>query len=342
MNKGEIGTEKIFTVVVCGATASGKTALAVRLAESFNGEIIGADSMQVYKGMDIATAKPTVEELRGVKHHLIDFLEPHEPFSVADYVDLAREKIAEVAASGKLPIIAGGTGLYINSLIDNIEFPEIKADMTFRKEMQSLANEKGAAYLLEKLREIDPVTAEALHENNVKRVIRALEVFHVTGKTMSELKELSRLEPSPYEPLMLAIDFPREKLYERIDKRVNEMLNSGLLAEAESFFAAHRGEPRHADSLPSNVEKSHATSAQAIGYKELFPYFNEEADLSECIANLKQSTKNYAKRQLTWFKKDKRIHFLKVENTEEAGENEFFEKIFKKAEILLKKYGNLI
>jgi len=290
-------TEKTFIIVVCGATASGKTALAVSLAERLNGEIIGADSMQIYKGMDIATAKPTQEELRGVPHHLIDFLEPHEPFSVADYVESARAKITEVRERGKLPVIAGGTGLYINSLIDNIEFPEIKADMAFRAEMQN----KSSGLLLEELREKDPETADLLHENNKKRVIRALEVLHVTGRTMSELKRESRLNPSPYEPLMMQIDFPRKELYERIDKRVDEMLEMGLLEETRNFYRRV--------GLPCPTENSQ-TSNQAIGYKELMPYLKGEAELCECIENLKKNTRNYAKRQLTWFKKDPRIHLL--------------------------------
>jgi len=289
--------EKTFIVVVCGATASGKTALAVSLAERLNGEIIGADSMQIYKGMDIATAKPTAEELRGTPHHLIDFLEPHEPFSVADYVEKARAKIAEVKERGKLPVIAGGTGLYINSLIDNIEFPEVLADMSFRAEMQK----KDAGLLLEELRAKDPETADLLHENNKKRVIRALEVLLVTGRTMSELKRESRLNPSPFEPLMMQVDFPREQLYERIDKRVDEMLKAGLVDEARRFFNKCRGE---------HCSPALQTSNQAIGYKELLPYLNSEAELDECIENLKKSTRNYAKRQLTWFKKDPRIHLL--------------------------------
>ena len=250
--------------------------------------------MQIYKGMNIATAKPTAEELRGIKHHLIDFVEPHEAYSVADYVEVARRTIAEISARGKLPIIAGGTGLYINSLIDNVEFAEIKADAAFRREMQSLADEKGAEFLLGKLREIDPLSAEILHENNTKRVIRALEVFHVTGRTMSAHKAASRLHPSPYEPLMLGMNFHRTELYERIDRRVDLMLEMGLLDEAKSFYEA---------------ENSH-TSIQAIGYKELLPFIKGEAALAECVANLKKATRNYAKRQLTWFKKDSRIRWI--------------------------------
>jgi tRNA dimethylallyltransferase len=293
--------KKTFIAVICGATATGKTALAVSLAERLNGEIIGADSMQIYKGMDIATAKPTAAELRGIPHHLIDFLQPHELFSVADYVDLAREKIAEVKNRGKLPIVCGGTGLYINALIDNIEFPEIKADIGFRAEMQK----KNPAFLLEELRRKDPETAAELHENNIKRVIRALEVLHVTGRSISDLKRESRLNPSPYEPVMLQIDFPRNELYERINKRVDIMLEAGLVDEARKFFTECRGAHCASENTPAML-----TAAQAIGHKELLPFLNDEKPLPDCIENLKKATRNYAKRQLTWFKKDIRIQKL--------------------------------
>ena len=317
-------TEKTFVVVVCGPTASGKTELAVRICERFGGEIIGADSMQIYKGMDIATAKPTREELRGITHHMIDFLWPEEPFSVADYVNLARIKVDETRERGKLPVIAGGTGLYINSLIDNIEFPEIKGDHAFRADMQALAEEKGADFLLETLRESDPETAAALHKNNLKRIIRALEVLHVTGgRKISELKRESRLNPTPYLPLMIQVDFPKPTLYERINKRTDKMLERGLVEEARRFYSEHNAR----------------TAAQAIGYKELRPYLNGQAPLDECVGNLKKSTRNYAKRQLTWFKKDTRIHRLEVD---EENKECYFEKIFKKAENLIKKYGNFI
>jgi tRNA dimethylallyltransferase len=288
---------KTKIIVICGATATGKTALAVSLAERLNGEIIGADSMQIYKGMNIATAKPTAEELRGIKHHLIDFLKPCKNFSVADYVDLARAKISEVKERGKLPIICGGTGLYINALIDNIEFAEVKADPIFRAAKQA----EDPKLLLEELRAKDPEAAAELHENNKKRVIRALEVLHVTGKTMSKLKAASRLNPSPYEPLMLQIEFHRDELYERINKRVDLMLEAGLLEECRSAHCA------------SVSGKTFQTSAQAIGYKELLPYLNGEAELSACIENIKKSTRNYAKRQLTWFKKDSRINLIRAD-----------------------------
>jgi tRNA dimethylallyltransferase len=292
--------KKTSVIVVCGATASGKTALAVELAERFGGEIVGADSMQVYKGMDIATAKPSASELRGIKHHLIDFLEPHETFSVADYVDMARDIISDVSKRGKLPVIAGGTGLYINSLIENIEFPEVKADKAFREEMQKREGE----VLLDELRRKDPETAALLHKNNVKRVIRALEVLHVTGRTIGELNRESRLKPSPYDALLLQIDLPRERLYERINSRVDEMMTAGLLEEARGFF----------------TRPNSSTSVQAIGYKELLPFLSNQAGLGECVERLKKSTRNYAKRQLTWFKKVEGINRLESGDIKKAEE----------------------
>ncbi len=312
--------EKIFIVVVCGATASGKTRLAIDLAKRFDGEIVSADSMQIYKKLDIASAKPSEEEKQGIVHHLMDFLEPTEPFSVADYVPMAREIIADIHSRGKLPIICGGTGLYINSLVDNIEFDDTGSDPDFRAEMKSLAEREGNGAVLEKLREIDPESAARLHENNLSRVIRALEVYHISGKTMTQVQAESRLNPSPYEPCMMMIDYEdREELYGRIDRRVDIMLESGLLEEAREFFT-------HDD---------YVTAAQAIGYKELKAYFDGEAELSECVENLKRETRRYAKRQLTWFKKDMRINRIS------SSKSTNYEKILENAENLVKKYSIL-
>lgn len=312
--------EKIFIVVVCGATASGKTRLAIDLAKRFDGEIVSADSMQIYKKLDIASAKPTEEEKEGIPHHLMDFLEPTTPFSVADYVPLAREVIADIHSRGKLPIICGGTGLYINSLVDNIEFDDTGSDPAFREEMKRLAEEQGNGAVLEKLREVDPESAARLHENNLSRVIRALEVYHISGKTMTQVQAESRLKPSPYEPCMMMIDYPdREVLYERIDRRVDIMIESGLLDEAREFFT-------HDD---------YVTAAQAIGYKELKAYFDGTAELSECVDNLKRETRRYAKRQLTWFKKDMRINRISSSNSTNYAE------ILENAEKLVKKYSIL-
>ncbi len=310
--------EKQFVIVICGPTASGKTALSVELAKEFDAEIISADSMQIYKGMDIATAKPSLEERQGIPHYLMDFLDPSESFSVADYVRLAHEKIKEIASRGKIPMIVGGTGLYISSLINNIRFEESECDYAYREELRLLAEEKGNGYLLNMLREIDPVTAATLHENNQSRVIRALEVYKTTGKTMSQTQEESRTEPSPYEPCMIALDYDREQLYDRINKRVDIMLNIGLLKEAKEFFSK--------DNYP--------TAAQAIGYKELLPYFKGEKELSECVEHLKQETRKYAKRQLTWFRKESRIHWIKADDTVSSRE------IFENAKKYIKICGN--
>lgn len=310
--------EKQFVIVICGPTASGKTALSVELAKEFDAEIISADSMQIYKGMDIATAKPSIEERQGIPHHIMDFLDPAESFSVADYVKLAHEKIKDIVSRNKTPMIVGGTGLYISSLINNIRFEESECDYVYREQLRLLAQEKGNGYLLDMLREIDPVTAATLHENNQARVIRALEVYKTTGKTMSQTQEESRTEPSPYEPCMIALDYDREQLYDRINKRVDIMLDMGLIEEAKSFFS--KGD------LP--------TAAQAIGYKELLPYLKGEKGLSECVEHLKQETRKYAKRQLTWFRKDDRIHWIKADDTVSLRE------IFEKAKKYIKICGN--
>lgn len=308
--------DKIGIAVVCGATASGKTKLAIDLAKQFDGEIVSADSMQIYKGMDIASAKPSKEEQEGIPHHMMDFLEPTKAFSVADYVEMARPIIADIHARGKLPIICGGTGLYINSLVDNIEFDNTGCDYEFREEMRALAAEQGNGALLERLREIDPQSAARLHENNLSRIIRALEVYKISGKTMTSLQDESRRNPSPYEPFMIMLDYEqREVLYERIDKRVDIMLEAGLIEEAKEFFT-------HDDYI---------TAAQAIGYKELKPYLDGLEMLEVCVERLKRETRKYAKRQLTWFRKDTRIHRIPV--TKSVN----YEKILKNAEILLKK-----
>ena len=310
---------KIFVVVVCGPTASGKTRLAVDLALDLGGEVVSADSMQIYKGMDIASAKPTEAEKKGVPHHLMDFLDPKQTFSVADYVGMARKAIDDIHSRGKLPIICGGTGLYIDSLINNIVFDDSASDPEYRAELEKLAEEHGNGYVLEMLRAIDPESASQLHENNLKRIIRALEVYKLSGFTMTEQKRRSRLEPSPYEPCMMMIDYPREELYERIDLRVDMMLENGLLDEAREFYG--RGECY--------------TAAQAIGYKELKPYLDGELSLKECVETLKRNTRRYAKRQLTWFKKDSRIVHIS------ASKDVEYDKIFKNAKKIVKTYSFL-
>ena len=290
--------EKIKVVVVAGPTASGKTALGVEIAKAYNGEVVSADSMQIYKGMDIATAKPTKEEMQGIPHHLIDFLERDRAFSVADYVELAGEKIRDIHSRGKLPVIVGGTGLYISSLIDNIQFPDIKSDPQVRKRIEEEINEKGCEAVFERLKECDPETASELHPNNTVRVIRALEVFEITGRKLSEFKEESRLVPSPYDAVIFGLNYnDRQKLYDRINLRVDIMVENGLVEEAREVYEV--GEMK--------------TAANAIGFKELIPYFENKAELQECIDKIKQETRRYAKRQLTWFRKNTKIHWIMLD-----------------------------
>ncbi len=292
-------------LVVCGPTASGKTGLAAGLAERLNGEVIGADSMQIYKGFDIASAMPSKEERRGVPHHMQGFLEPDSAFSVADYTRLAKAVIQEVAGRGKLPVLCGGTGLYINSLIDNIRFENIETDGKIRERLRLLAKEKGAAHLHEMLRKADPALAEKLHPNNLGRVIRALEVFEATGERMSDLQKRARSGESEYNLCMTGLAFrDRKRLYGRINKRVDDMLERGLLREA-------------ATSLKNPEMK---TAAQAIGLKEFERYFSGEEKLCEAVEKLKQSTRRYAKRQLTWFNRDRRIVWFYVDDYKSGAE----------------------
>lgn len=282
-------------IVICGPTASGKTALSIAIAKKLGCEVVSSDSMQIYKGMQIATAKPTEAEMDGITHHLIDFLEPGDTFSVADYVRLAHKAIEDIASRGVVPLVCGGTGLYINSLIDNISFDESCTSTALRDELLALAKKNGNAYLLEMLREFDPETADKLHENNLNRIIRAIEVYKVTGVTMSETVKNSRLIESPYDVCMIGINYSdRQHLYDRVNLRVDLMLKDGLIDEAKSVLSN--------DSLK--------TSYQAIGYKELAPYFKGEASLDDCIEKLKLETRHYAKRQLTWFRRDDRINWI--------------------------------
>lgn len=313
--------DKIFLVVVCGATASGKTRLAIDLAKLFDGEVVSADSMQIYKTLDIASAKPTAKEMDGVPHHLIDFLEPTEAFSVADYVELAREKIADISKRGKLPIICGGTGLYINSLIDNIIFDDTQGDSSLREELAEFAEKNGNEALWERLKKIDEKAAAELHPNNRNRIIRAIEIYEKSGRTITDAKVNSRLLESPYEPLMLQITYEdRETLYQRINKRVDLMLEAGLVEEAREFFS----------------HSNYVTASQAIGCKELKPYLDGEKSLDECVEHLKMQTRRYAKRQLTWFRRDSRINCLEM--TKDGS----YENLLKKAEKLVKTYRKII
>ncbi len=283
-------------LVVAGPTASGKTSLAVHLAKEYGGEVISADSMQIYQHMNIASAKPTTEEMQGVPHHLLDFVSPFEPFSVADYVKLAKEKINEILSRGKLPIVAGGTGLYITSLVDNIEFAEEVPDQTVRNRLFAELDEKGIEPLYQRLQEIDPEAAAAIHPNNHKRVIRALEIFETTGLTLTEQNARSKMTPPPFDSFMLALCPPREVLYERINQRVDAMVNEGLFEETKTLM--EMGLARDMQSM------------QGIGYKEAFDYLNGEITQEECVEEIKRATRRYAKRQLTWFRRDTRYRWV--------------------------------
>ncbi len=306
--------DKIPLVAVVGPTASGKTAAGVIIAKEFGGEVVSADSMQIYKGMSIATAKPTVQEMQGVKHHLIDVLEPNTDFSVADYVSLAQNIIADITARGKLPIVVGGTGLYVNSLVDNITFDDTEKCPELRKELFDFAENNGAHALWEQLLQLDPDSAAAIHENNVNRVVRAIEVCKISGEKMSVRQLKSRENTSPYNSCIIGLNFrSRDALYERINKRVDVMVENGLLRETEEFFKRE------------NV----STAAQAIGIKELKPYFDGEDTLENCVEKIKQETRRYAKRQLTWFRKRNDVNWIYLDDINLLNFNDEFTKILK-------------
>lgn len=287
---------KIPLIVICGPTASGKTSLAIEAARLVNGEIVNADSMQIYKYMDIGTAKPTAEELAAAQHHLVGFADPRKPFSVADYVPLAHKEIREIAQRQHIPILAGGTGLYINSVVNDVEFGGEESNPEIRRELNELAKERGAEYLLQILAEFDPVSASRLHPNNLRRIIRAIEFYKATGKPISVHQEETKLIESRYEPLMLMPVYDRETLYERINKRVGVMMENGLINEVERLLE-----------LGCTPEMQ---SMQGIGYKETIEYLNGGITLEECADMIRQNSRRYAKRQLTWFRRDTRIQAI--------------------------------
>lgn len=312
---------KLPVIAVVGATASGKTALGVEIAEAHGGEVISADSMQLYEGLDIATAKPTAEEMRGVPHHLISVLPPDQPCSVADYTAMAREKIHALHEQGKLPVIVGGTGLYVDSLLDNIQFPDIPADDALRARLNAEAQEYGNAEMRERLMRCDPETAARLHENNLRRIIRALEVYELTGIPLSEHARRSRAVPPPWNILRIGIGFEdREKQYARIRERVDQMVQRGLLDEVSGEY--HSGRRR-------------ATAAMAIGYKELLPWLRGEENAAAGIDRIKQETCRFAKRQGTWFRRNADIQWVMRDSLcANCG-------IFESAEFCIFKWGYL-
>lgn len=291
-------------IVVAGPTASGKTALAIEIAKSVDGEIISADSMQIYEGMDIATAKPTAEELAAVPHHLIGFLPVEKAFSVAEYAALARKEINGTLRRGKVPVLCGGTGLYIKAIVDNVQYSEeITGDEALRERLRLLAERDGNLALWQWLNAIDPQTAQRIHPNNVGRVIRAIEVMEVSGRSIREHEADSLREPCPYRVVEIGLRYhDREKLYERINRRVDKMVEAGL---------------------PEEVRKARengltATAAQAIGCKELYGWLEGRESLTEALEKLKQSTRRYAKRQLTWFGADARMNWIEPDTLTEG------------------------
>lgn len=282
-------------IAVVGPTASGKTGLSIELASKFGGEIISCDSMQIYKGMDIGTAKPSAEEMRSIPHHLIGVIDTDAQFSVSDYVDAAQGCIADVSRRGKVPFLVGGTGLYARSLLYGVEYNENSRDDALRAELIKEAENGKISEIYEKLISLDPTAAAGIHINNKKRVIRALEYCLVTGEKFSEQCVMTDEKPPKYKFVMLGINYRnRSALYERINMRVDEMISHGLVEEASEYYKSALS----------------GTSVQAIGYKELFPYFKGELSLSDAIENIKQETRHYAKRQLTWFNKEKNINWL--------------------------------
>lgn len=283
-------------IILTGPTAVGKSALSVELAKKINGAVISADSMQVYRHMDIGSAKITPEEMQGVTHYMIDELEPDKEFHVVRFVTMAKEYLKEIYADGKIPIIAGGTGFYIQALLYDIDFTEQQCDETYRRQLEDLAREHGAEYLHGILREVDPASAEAIHANNIKRVIRALEFYHLSGKKISEHNETERQKQSPYNFAYFVLTDERAKLYERIDRRVDAMIEAGLVEEVKK--------------LKSIGCSREMVSMQGLGYKEILAYLDGGCTLEEAVYIIKRETRHFAKRQLTWFKRERDVIWL--------------------------------
>ena len=293
-------------IVIVGPTASGKTKLSIELAKRINGSIVSADSMQIYKYMDIGTAKPDENEMSGIRHYMTDEVDPDENFSVARYRECALEYISKILAEGKRPIVTGGTGLYINSLIYNINFSETICDEELRETLKNEAKEKGNRVLYDRLLSIDPEAASRIHENDTKRIIRAIEVYEHTKKTISEHVIESRREPPPYRYIVFGLEWDREKLYSRIDMRVDKMLEAGLVDEVKRL--AEMG-----------YDKG-GTAMQGIGYKEVLDYLKGNLGFDETVYILKRDTRHYAKRQLTWFRRIEGINWLKADENSDFGE----------------------
>lgn len=282
-------------IVICGPTASGKTALSIELAKKIDGEIISADSMQIYEDMDIGTAKPSKEETDGIPHHLIGYVSPEERYSVARYKKDAIKKIDEVVQRGKYPIIVGGTGLYVDSLVNWVEYDDIKIDLKYRGKLEKLAEEQGLEFVYDKAMQVDPEAMKKISKNDKKRIFRVLEIYNATGKTKTEQEIESRKKENPYNFKIFGINMEREKLYERINLRVDIMIKQGLVQEVESIIKKYKGFP---------------TAMQALGYKEVHEYLKGEVNEEEMIEKIKRESRRYAKRQITWFKRNENIIWL--------------------------------
>ena len=282
-------------IVICGPTASGKTSLSVELAKKCNGEIISADSMQIYKEMNIGTAKVTLEEMQGIKHYMIDIVSPTERYSVAEFKVQAEKAIEEILKKGKTPIIAGGTGLYVNSLIYNIQYNDIKIDEEYRKYLEERVEKEGLQSLYEEAKKIDFEAMKSISKNDQKRILRVLEMYHQTGKTKTELEKESRKEEVKYDYKVYAINWEREELYERINKRVDIMIEQGLIEEVENLLKKYNKFP---------------TAMQGLGYKEVVEYLDKKITKEEMIEKIKMETRRYAKRQITWFKKIENVKWI--------------------------------
>lgn len=295
--------KKILLICVVGPTASGKTALSIEIAKRIGGEIVSADSMQIYKGISIASAAPTKAEMQGIPHYMLEFLERSESYSVADYVSRAAQVIANINAKGKTPILVGGTGLYVDSLTNGIVFTEQKTDQDLRESLEKEFEAVGGEEMLEKLAEFDPETAKALNPTDRRRIIRAFEIYKTTGITKTRQDELSRSAPPPYETVFIGITYrDRERLYERINRRVDVMLENGLLEEAEATLRLASGKG----------------AAQAIGHKELHSFLRGEKTLEQATEDLKRETRRYAKRQLTWFRRNQDIHWIYADECDDV------------------------
>ena len=287
-------------IVICGPTASGKTKLGIKLAKKINGEIVSCDSMQIYKDMDIGTAKPTKAEQNEVKHYLIDFVSPDKRYSVAEYKNDAENVIDKIIKDNKTPIIVGGTGLYLNSLIYGIDYPDIKTDLNYRKELEEKVNKDGLEEIYKEAKIIDPIAVEKISKNDKKRILRILEIYHSTGKTKTELEKESRKNGIKYDYRIFVLNMPRCELYERINKRVDIMIKEGLIEEVKKIISKYKEFP---------------TAMQGLGYKEVLEFLENKITKEEMIDKIKMETRRYAKRQLTWFKSYKEATWLDSNNT---------------------------